>query len=182
MASSNNIQSPVLSATPENKSRKVFTPLMQRVHTDASQIFDDTPITKTDISPPLLVAPGKGYGKIPKQGAVTATTDHSEVDGAEMELASPIFSHGAQYPALDGDVSEDIREGIEQTSNTGSEGAEDNNSEEKNTEVLPRSADNSPESSQAEMDLKSRVQIEWIGTSTFFSEHNIELQGTVSLS
>jgi hypothetical protein len=180
MASPNDIQSPTVSATPENTSPKVPTPLTQEVHSNTSSIFDDTPVVKMEISPPLLVAPGKGYGKILEQGASIATNHHSEADNVEMELASPIFSHGAQYPALDGGISEDIMEGVEQASNFGTEGAENTKCEEKIAQVLAPNANNPPEFSQAGVDLESRVQIEWIGTSTFFLEHNLELQRAVS--
>jgi hypothetical protein len=175
------IQSPTISETPEQLSNKISTPLAQKVHTNASQIFEDTPVTKTDISPPLLVAPGKGYGKIPKQDSITTVALHSET-GGELELASPIFSHGAQYPALDGDVLKDMMEGIEKTSSSESERAENNSREEKTAQVLAPSVETPSDFSQAGVYLESRVQIEWIGTSTFFLEHSLQLQGAVSFS
>jgi hypothetical protein len=179
MASPNSIQSPTVSATPEKISHKTYTPFAQKVHTDTSDTFEDTPVAKLDISPPHLVVPGKSYGKILIQGAITAAALHSEADNGEMELASPIFSHGAQYPGLDGDVSEDMMEGVEQTSNSGSE---NNNCEEKKLQVLAPSVKKSTDITQCGVNSGSRVQIEWIGTSTFFLEHNLELQGAVSFS
>jgi hypothetical protein len=179
MASPNNISSPTVSATPEQISHKNSTPLAQKVHTDTSDTFEDTPVMRTDISLPHLVAPGKGYGRIPKQDSITTATLHSETENGDMELASPIFSHGSQYPAFDGDVSEDMMEGVEQTSNSGSE---NNNCEGKNLQVLAPSVEISPDFSQCGVNLGSRVQIEWIGTSTFFLEDNLELQGAVSFS
>ena len=182
MASPNNISSPTVSATPEQISHKNSTPLAQKVHTDTSDTFEDTPVMRTDISLPHLVAPGKGYGRIPKQDSITTATLHSETENGDMELSSPIFSHGAQYPALDGDISRDMMEGVEQTSNSGSERAKNYKCEEKTTQVLAPSVKKSPDISQCGVDLGSRVQIEWIGTSTFFLEHNLELQGAVSFS
>ncbi len=182
MASPNYIQSPNLSTTPEQISPETSTPCAQKVQIDTSNIFEDTPVAKMDLSPPLLMAPGKGYGKIPKQEASTAINHQSEADDAEMRLASPIFNHGAQYPALNGDISEDMMDGVEQTSNYGSEEAENDNREEKTTHLLAPSVENSPDSSRRGVDSKSKVQIEWIGTSTFFLKQNLELQGSVSFS
>jgi hypothetical protein len=179
MASPNNISSPTVSATPEQISHKNSTPLAQKVHTDTSDTFEDTPVMGTDISLPHLVAPGKGYGRIPKPDSSTAAALHNEVDDGEMALASPIFNYGAQYPALDGDVPENMMEGVEQNSNSGSE---NNSCEERNTHLLTPSVKKSPDISQCGVNSGSRVQIEWIGTSTFFLEHNLELQGAVSFS
>jgi hypothetical protein len=179
MDSPNNIQSPTVSATPEQIFHEASTPFARMAHTDTSDTFEDTPVAKLDISPPHLVVPGNGYGRIPKPDSITTATLHSETDNGEMELASPIFSHGARYPALDGDVSEDMMEGMEQTSNSGSEVADNGNGGEM-TRVLAPSVEITPNLSRGVLDSESRVQIEWIGTSTFFLEHNLELQEKVS--
>ncbi len=181
MASPNNIQSPTVSATPEQIFHKASTPFAQKVYTDTSDTFEDTPVANLDISPPHLVAPGKGYGKMPKEGAITAATLQTEAENGEMELASPIFSHEAKYHVLDGDVSEDMMEGVEQTSTSGSEEADNGNGGEM-TRVLAPSVESAPDISQGVLDMKNRVQIEWIGTSMFFMEQNLELQGAVSFS
>lgn len=181
MASPNDIQSPTVSATPEQISHESSTPLAQKFHTDTSCTFEDTPVAKLDISPPHLVAPGKGYGKIPKQGTTTVATLQSESDNGEIELASPIFSHGVKDSALDGDVSEDMMEGVEQTSKSGCDEA-DNGNGGKMTRALAPSVESTPDLSRDVLGLKSRVQIDWIGTSTFFLEQNLELQGAVSFS
>ena len=103
-------------------------------------------------------------------------------DNGEMELASPIFSHGAQYPALDGDVSEDMMEGVEQTSNSGSERQIMETVKKKTLGRWHQVWKSHQIFLECGANLGSRVQIEWIGTSTFFLEHNLELQGAVSFS
>jgi hypothetical protein len=179
MVSSNNISSPTITTTPKQMPINHSTPLAQKINTNTSFNFDDTPVAKMDMSPPLLVEPGKGSGKIQKQVSFTVASPCSDEGKAEVELASPIFSNGPQYPALDGHVSENRMEGVEPISNSGSELADNSSSEEALIRVLVPSIDNL---SQDMGDFQKRIQIEWIGTSTFFFEHNIELQGAVSFT
>jgi hypothetical protein len=72
-----------------------------------------------------------------------------------------------------------MMEGVEQTSGSGSEVEDDSSGAEEMVRVLVPSIDNI---SKALENLEKGIQIEWIGTSTFFLEHNIELQGAVSSS
>jgi hypothetical protein len=173
------IPSPSVTATPEKASSNNSTPMAQRVHTDSSINFDDTPVAKRDMSPPLMVEPGKGTGHIKNQVTFTGPHLHNGTRNGGLELASPIFSHGSQYTALDRHILEDIMEGVEQTSGSGSEVADDSSGAEDMVRVLVPSVDNI---SQALENSEKGIQIEWIGTSTFFLEHNIELQGAVSSS
>jgi hypothetical protein len=114
-----------------------------------------------------------------KPVSLTAASLYNDVRNAKMELASPIFAYRSQYPAIGGQASDDIMEGVEQTSTSGSEVANNNSSAEELVRVLLPTTDNL---SQASVDLEQRIKIEWIGTSTLFLRHNLELQAAVSLS
>ena len=179
MASKTDILSPSVTATPEKASSNNSTPMAQRVHTDSSINFDDTPVAKRDMSHPLMVEPGKGTGHMKEQVTFTGPYLHNGTRNEGLELASPIFSHGSQYPALYRHISDDMMEGVEQTSGSGSEVEDNSSGAEEMVRVLVPSIDNI---SKALENLEKGIQIEWIGTSTFFLEHNIELQGAVSSS
>jgi hypothetical protein len=179
MVSLHEVPSPTVPATPEQLPHNYSAPLAQKVHTNSSINFDDPPFTKMDMSPPLRVAPRKGNGQMQKPVSLTAASLYNDVRNAKMELASPIFAYRSQYPAIGGQASDDIMEGVEQTSTSGSEVANNNSSAEELVRVLLPTTDNL---SQASVDLEQRIKIEWIGTSTLFLRHNLELQAAVSLS
>jgi len=96
----------------------------------------------------------------------------------ELKLASPIFAHGAQYPALDVPASEDMMEGVEQTLASGSDSSVNGGGGEQNVQILVPNLETASDGLEC---LKARIRIEWLGTSTFFLAHNVELQEVVSL-
>lgn len=172
------IPPPSLTETPEQTSNDKYTPQAQRVNTDHSTNFDSTPFAKMDMSPPFVVEPGKGTGHIKKQVLFAEIHTGSEAGKGELEPASPIFAHRAQYPALGRHDSDDMMEGVEQTSNSRSDTGDNSSGEEEMIQALAPSIENTSQ----DLDDLMAIQIEWIGTSTFFLEHNIELQKAVSCS
>jgi hypothetical protein len=179
MASPNEIPSPSVLTTPDRTPIAQSTPSPQRVHTDASFDFDSTPIAKMDMSPPLVVEPGKGTGHIQQQVPFTGAKIDRLAQTGELKLSSPIFAHPAQYPALDGPASEDIMEGVEQTLTSGSNSSGNSSGEEGQIQVLVTDLEKALDELEC---LKERIRVEWLGTSTFFLVHNVELQEVVSSS
>lgn len=179
MASLNDITSLTTPKTPAQAPDNHSTPPAQRFDTNQSFDFESAPVAKMEMSPPNIVTHGKGTGHVEKGAAFTAGTLSNDSTEQSLVLASPIFSHGPQYPAVNGNISEDTMEGVEETSSSGSDTVDHANAEDAMEEALMPNINNA---SQTEMDLEGVIQIEWIGTSTFFVQHNLELQGAVSLS
>ena len=131
------------------------------------------------MSPPLVVGPAKGNGHIQGQVAFTGATSVISTSNGELELASPIFTHGPSLPVIERQVSEDIMDGVEQASTSDSEEKSTDQSENQLVRVLVPSLDREIDDLGC---LKESVRIEWLGTSTFFLAQNIELQEMVSSS
>jgi hypothetical protein len=178
MASPNEIPFPSVSTTHDRTPIAQSTPSPQRVHTDASFDFDSTPVTKMDMSPTLVVEPGKGTGHMQQQVPFTSENIDRVAQNSELKLASPIFAHGAQYPALDEPASEDMMQGVEQTLASGSDSPGNGGGGEQSVQILVPNLETASDDLEY---LKARIRIEWLGTSTFFLAHNVELQEGVSL-
>jgi len=125
-----------------------------------------------------VVEPGKGTRHIQQQVPFNGAKFDRVAQNGELKLASPIFAHGVQYPAPDGPASEDIMEGVEQTLNSSSDSSGNGGGGEKNVQIFLPSVETASEDLEC---LKARIRIEWLGTSTFFLAHNVELQEVVSL-
>ena len=126
-----------------------------------------------------MVEPSRGNGYIEGQVSFPNTNGDNVANSGDLELASPIFTHGPPVPTIEREVSVDIMEGVEQTSMSEIEKAHTGNSGKGLVRVLVPSLEERAE----ELDcFKESVRIEWLGTSTFFLAHNIELQEVVSLT
>ena len=180
MASADEIPSSTITATPKQASNEHTTPFAQKIRTDTTFDFDDTPVVKMDMSPPHLVVPGKGNGQIQKYEAFAVATLFDDTGKGELELASPIFSHRTQHPDLDGNISEDMMEGVQQTATSGSEKPDNGNNTSGDEEIIRVLVPRVNNASQHLVGLDQSIQIGWLGTSTFFLEQNIELQRVVS--
>jgi hypothetical protein len=184
MASTNEIPSPTVSTTPK-RCLRIATSIKQIALTDStfSGEYDDTPVNRADMSPPLLVKPGKGTGRMDKQPSFTAVTLNDDAVKAPLILASPIFNHGAQYPGFEepeaSGESEDMMEGIKHTSTSNSELTDDRDLAEP---MMPGLASGIEKLADAQnvVEIGGRIRVEWLGTSQFFIEQYIQLQAAVS--
>lgn len=126
-----------------------------------------------------MVEPGQGTGQIQQQAPLTGAKIDRVAQNGDLKLASPIFAHGGQYPALDGPASEDMMEGAEQTLASGSNPSGNGGvGGEQNVQISVPNLETTSDDLEC---LKARIRIEWLGTSTFFLAHNVELQEVVSL-
>lgn len=184
MASTNEIRSPTVSVTPERRVT-ISNPVARRALTDSSfdGKYDDTPVNKMEMSPPLLVKPGKGTGHMKKEAQLTTATSCDEAGKPELKLASPIFSRGAQYPGFEGldtaSESDDVMVGIECTSGSNSH-VLDSGSGETLIWVLDPQAGKASATGNT-IEIEGGIRTEWLGTTQFFTERIIQLQAAVSL-
>jgi hypothetical protein len=115
-----------------------------------------------DVSLPREVRRGRGTGIRNKRMASGLGSLYAEVDLPEKPLASPIFSHGKEYPEFKEHSDEEILSDV--SSDT----------------VIVTTNSVEPAMERMSIDMKSKVDADWIGTSEFSLASSIVIQESVS--
>jgi hypothetical protein len=117
---------------------------------------------KYDVSLPIEVRRGRETGILNKRMASGIGSLYAEADLSEKSLASPIFSHGKEYP--------EFREHSE----------EETLSDSSSDTVIVSTTSIEPAIERMSIDVKSKINTDWIGTSEFSLASSIAIQESVS--
>jgi hypothetical protein len=117
---------------------------------------------KYDVSLPREVQRGRETGILNKRMASGIGSLYAEADLSEKSLASPIFSHGKEYP--------EFREHSE----------EETLSDSSSDTVTVFTTSMEPAMERMSIEVKSKVNADWIGTSEFSLASSIAIQESVS--
>jgi hypothetical protein len=117
---------------------------------------------KYDVSLPREVRRGYGTGIMNKRMASGIGSLYAEVALSDKPLASPIFSHGKGYPEFKEPLDEDCI------------------SDSSSDTVIVSTTSMEPAMERMSIDVKFKVNADWIGTSEFSLASSIAIQESVS--
>jgi hypothetical protein len=181
MPSAESVQSPTSCETP-GISILDSTPVVQKAFANTCLVEDeDTHVDKTDMSLPLFVKAGKGT-KMTIKRVLESASLYNATGKSSLQLGSPICSHRPQCPTPDSPkVPEDAMKGVEDTSIYNSELGGSGSGPGRLIQVLGPKIDGANKDGNV-IDIESDIRIDWLGTSPFFTEYNIQLQDAVGFS
>jgi hypothetical protein len=156
------------------------TPTHQTYHPDDDP-DDSTPVGRT-MSAPRIVKPRRAAGALQKKLATgfASLYDDDDEPAIKPSLKSPIHTYGPVIPPV---VELARPRAVGEDSNTSSE-EETDDSDTTDSEDADSGDPMDIDELEAPKDLQlaadSKVRSEWVGTSQFFIEENVEWQNTVS--